>query len=758
MPEDFIAVKAPRTRRSRSDTISDIVAVEPTQEQLSALSAKDRDVYVANKRALDKYRAGAKGREIELNMTFVARLNKRFEELDPATGKPRGYYACLPKERKRATHTRKTPIDPEKARQGKGLKGVLGLFFKQHPEIEVALRTYLRTRRTALLIDPTKPLGAPEPVVNAASCFKVFQFYCQQKGLDKRPDEWPYLCADQGYPALRAFYKKWKAAHPKLAADNEHGADAAKEHEVDATMAKSQIAQTVQALPPVYGRIELDGHLLHAVGTVIFKNKVGIPVHVDLRRCYALVARDVRTPLVFAARLCFGLRYDTNDVLGVLRDVLFPRKKRKPSLDHPQFCYREGAGFPGDEDVMPVLWGNAFQELAWDADSAHISAGDTKVIEDLLRCKVAGERIGNPTARSFIEGFNRFLASAFQVLASGTGKNPQDPARRDPEGAAMKYTVTIELLEELLDIWVRNWNATFRPEFGDTPLGGLRKLADQGEVFLNKLGELSGEDRRHEFFPRFRREMVFSRGAHGVLLVNIHGAKYSGPALVGNATLNAARNRWCTVYVNDEDARKGFIVPDEYPQMRIVVFVQNRALAEFPHPLHWRRLTHWWGSVHGKADKAVTPDTMRAAAQAVAQKAAAGEDTARAAISTVVGEQARVESGAVSSIDSDVDWESVSQPVIDAAEADEAVVDPEFAGQRSVKPESAEEDESAPATTQASASSPAAPKAPAATTTRPRIRRSKPGQAPAGPSSFNPLGAAYVPPPRPRHDPLGLGL
>src|SRR5574337_1291288 len=98
MPEEFIAVKAPRQRRSRADLVSDVPLGAPTQEQLSALTDKQRAAYVANKRALDQYRAGAKGTDIDLDMTLVARMNKRCEEIDPLTGKPRGYYACLPKE------------------------------------------------------------------------------------------------------------------------------------------------------------------------------------------------------------------------------------------------------------------------------------------------------------------------------------------------------------------------------------------------------------------------------------------------------------------------------------------------------------------------------------------------------------------------------------------------------------------------------------------------------------------------------------
>ncbi len=670
--------QAPHHRRTRAE-LADEPWVEPTAQELAALPKPERQTYTTRKLALEKYRLGARAVEIEgLSISEVGRLHRRGEKVNPATGKPQGFYVCVPGRRlDAAKHRRHAPFDEQLAADGKGLKNALSTFFSQHPDIQRLLDAYFKTRRLGS--------AAPEPRITAASAVRAFHKLCRAKLLhEKNPPQWPFNTRQVGAKAVRKYYGEWKALNPQRAAINEQGDAAGQEHAVDAAVANNSLPEADAPLP-MYGRIEVDGISLPAIGAVIFRNKYGVEVTVETRRLYSLIARDCRLPLILGARASFGLRYDINDVLGLTRDCLFPPHRRELTIKAPEFEYREGAGFPAD--VLPGLKGNVWQELAWDADKAHLSASDSQVIKDLLRCRVASERIGSPTARTFIENLNAFLSSAFKVLASATGTHPKDPTRRDPEDAALKYSIRIELLEELLDVWARNWNATYLAELGATPLEAAKQLADRYEVFYNPLGALSQEDRRHEFFPRFRRELCFSRKTHGVLLVNLFGAKYSGPTLAGNTHLASTSNRWCTVYVNDQDAREAWIVPDAYPEMRLHVFVQNRALLKFPHALHWRRMTSWWTAGQGRHDLAVRPDTMRAAADYLGKKAEEGDADARGIFSTVVGEQARLQAGATSSITDGMREEDVHEPVLDAEEAEEAELDPEHeAGPRKPEP------------------------------------------------------------------------
>jgi hypothetical protein len=723
-------------RRSREQIVDDEQWDSPTQEQLTALTDDSGFLlYSKRKRAVELYRQPAiSGETIKaetgLELWQASRLHEAGKKFNPDTHRPTGYYACLPGYARRGVqHARRAEFNAELAKLGQGLKGILDYFLALHDDIATKLEYYLRTRK----VSRDAP---PEPCISSGSVVDAFYFFCREKGLDKLEDRWPFDRDYRGAGAVREYYKKWKAKNPALAALNELGVDAAREQKVDAAVAVNR-EQLPEALPMVFSRVEADGQLLHAIGEVSFVNKYGVEVHVELRRLYALVMVDTTLPLVLAARLSFGLRYDANDVLGLVRDALFPRRRRERlSIDHPQYRYLDGADFPANTPIGKDLRGNGWQELAWDADKSQISAAQQRQIRQLLRCKVASERVGNPTARAFIERFNKYLAKAFEILASGTGSHPRDPARNEPEKAARKYRIRIELLEELLDLFVRNWNATYRPELGATPLEALGQLIGQNRVFYNSLQALDPEQREggaySEFFPSFRRQLRRSRKTHGVLVVNLFGAKYSEKALVNNKLLLSTTNLGCTVYVNPDDAREAWLVPDAYPEMRIYIYVQNRALRAFKHSLHWRMVTSAFVTSMGHRSRALTPDMMRAAAAGLGEQAAAGNPSARAAFSTILGEQARIDSGAVPDFGAQ---EFVSAPVIDESEAMEVEPDPEHLVDAT-----------------------AAPAAPTSASARPgRPARATPAaQPPPAPPLARRVGRPLIRPPVPG-DRLGIG-
>ena len=89
-------------------------------------------------------------------------------------------------------------------------------------------------------------------------------------------------------------------------------------------------------------------------------------------------------------------------------------------------------------------------------------------------------------------------------------------------------------------------------------------------------------------------------------------------------------------------------------------------------------MTAWWTAGQGRHDRAIRPDTMRGAAEFLGKQAKDGDPNAKAIFSTIVGEQARLEAGATSSItDGMGDLEHMPEPVLDAGEAEEAELDPE---------------------------------------------------------------------------------
>jgi hypothetical protein len=66
----------------------------------------------------------------------------------------------------------------------------------------------------------------------------------------------------------------------------------------------------------------------------------------------------------------------------------------------------------------------------------------------------------NPNDRPFVERFFLTLEEAgFHRLPNTTGSNPDDPRRTDPEMAAVRYTMKLEHLQDLVDVLIANFNA-----------------------------------------------------------------------------------------------------------------------------------------------------------------------------------------------------------------------------------------------------------------------------------------------------------
>ena len=673
---DAEPLPSPRARRHRADLVRPLKWIEPGIDELMKLSKAQQQAYSVRKLALEMYRCMASGEEIKnrtgMNITQVGRLHRRADSLNPVTNAPEGYYACLPnRQLHRKPHRRVQPFRADLATTGRGQKHALSCFLEEHPDIEKALLIYFRTRRLGN--------AAAEPKLSPASAVKAFHKLCRAKELHlAQPPAWPFNTSRVGENAIRAFYAKWRSQNQVVATGNEQGEHARYETETDLAVARNSSLEPVQ-LAPLYARVELDEVSLPVLSGVVVPTKDGLDVLVDARRFYGLLLIDHRIPLILAARLSFGPRYDVNDVLGTLRQALFPPGRLTLSIKGGEFDYLPEAGYPAE--VLPGLKGSVWQRLAWDSDAAHVSASDSEVIKALLGCKVSGERLGEPTARQMVERLNGFLSRACSVLASATGTGPTDVVRRSPEEAVAKYDIRAEYLEQLLDVWARNWNATYRPSLGMSPLEAARQLMHKQEVFYNPFGEFATADHRHEFYPRFRRELRFSRNTHGLLAVNLFGAKYSSAELAGNALLANAPDKGCTLFVNDEDARIAWVVPNAYPELRIEVHVQNRRLRAFPHSLLQRRTIAWVEAKEGRYQRAITPDTMRGFSERLGEKAKAGDRDALNTVAAIQGEQHRLMAGGMSTTFPAVAaGEKLPLAVLDVEESDEAELDPEHAG------------------------------------------------------------------------------
>ena len=623
--------------------------------------------YVERKQAVEYYVDGRKGKyildETGINITKAKRL---FESciVRHSDGALVGFFGCLPDQQSPGTthgrDTEKCPFDKKLAAEGKGLKGAFrALLDSNKGWMREQLDKYFRTRSLN-----GRP---PVPLLTQSVVFKAFLQLCDDAGLG--PEDYPLFLKRKGEWGITKHWKTWNATHARQAANNQYGPDAAKEQDVDMASA------TCVELPPLprpdaYGRTELDEHLLHAIGLLRVPCRSGPPIVVRTRRVWGLLLRETAAGPILSTCVSYREKYDKNDVLRLVRKALKPTGPMKqPSL--PGLRYVKGAGFPGEHGFAMHRW----QVLAYDADSAHLSIADIGDLRKLVG-EVENEKVGQPTAHPYAESINSRVATFYEALPSGTGSNPQDPARRDPEAAAIEYCIDVSVLEEILDVWARNFNATHQKSLdGRTPIEHLKALQIQGKVFTSA-ADAFGKFELYKLLPRYEANITFSRGTNkrvGALGVNFHGAWYTRAEFAKDPQLRAATDLRCTVYPED-DARYAWVVPHAFPNKVFLLKVANRDLKDFVHSLDWRRLAEAHGTNMAYEAETSSASMLFSVLEGLGRRAKDGDEAAFISASQFVGVAAQAQNGLLHYVSTAeeraaLDAQSPSQPSVDSPEA-----------------------------------------------------------------------------------------
>jgi hypothetical protein len=537
-----------------------------------------RDIFMKKRLAVELYVAKSKADEIEkrtgYDLSQARRLTERCLLKNPHTHSMHGFWACVPGRRApEPGHNRYAPVNAELAAKGLGLKGALKVLFRKHPGIENALTHYLQHRCL-----PGEP---PVPIIDFKGVVSTFHALCRAAGV--RADQWPFNTQRLGENAICVWWKRTRANYPLQTIGNQFGDAASALAALDMSMVRNTLARVVYK---AYERIELDEHLIHGMFNVGIPNRKGGMTWVATSRFWVLALRDKRTGAVLASSVSYREKYDTNDVLKLIRRALMPPPRPSLELSHPEFRYAVDAAFPAE---LPEFTRNTWMELAWDNDQCHLSLADKGRVEDVVGCRVKFETLGIPVERESIEGLFAGFANDAERLPSGTGSHPRDPARRDPEAAAKSSGLYAHHIEEIWDVYCRNKNSQPSTKCGGlSPLQLLKELHVAGGAFVSPLGEL-GPNNLFKLLPRYPAKLTRRRGAFGPLRVALYGASYSSPELAFDKRLSYTANLSAAIYVED-DARTAFVVPEAYPESVFPVVVVDKDLKGFAHSLEWRRL------------------------------------------------------------------------------------------------------------------------------------------------------------------------
>lgn len=558
----------------------------------------------------------------------VLRLVKRCVAQNPATGAICGFWACVPGWRPPTDRrVRSAPFDKQLAKEGSGLSGALDNLFLHHETVETKLREFIKSR--------SESGSAPVAVLTPRNVHERFIALCKDEGLH-REGKWPFNVERRGYEAVRRWFRSGQYAMPLRSIRNEFGDEAAKVANIDfQTSNNPKKAEAYLA----YERAEVDEHRQDAAWSVWYPATAERFVSVAAKRLWALAMRDVGSRAVLASGISFHWAYNQGDVLSLVHRALKPPKPMRLAVRNEHFDYAEGACYPAERTSLG-LEGNLWQVLAMDAHSTHFAAPVLHALEEAIGCHIAGERVGEPTARASLEKFFHILAVLEQNLPSATGNNPDSPARRNPEGNARRWVVVAPLAEQLLDVICRNYNVTPSSACGGlSPMQRLAEMVAGGRVFRCPIGELR-QTNLHLLLPRYPAVASRKRGKDrlGPLGVNLFGGRYVGPELTKDIELAEALDKRVWVYVQD-DACHAVVVPWAFPDRHYKVVLVGRYSDE-PHTLTQRRLAAAFAKnnhVKGHADAPNLTAGITRALGAAAKK----DDAAASLLSGVVAFQDR---------------------------------------------------------------------------------------------------------------------
>jgi putative transposase len=278
--------------------------------------------------------------------------------------------------------------------------------------------------------------------------YKKFIRFCKSQGLTPEKGSYPFNTRDLGRRSFYRHVKNLRLSNPQLIMKN-FGEDAEMLYNSTGVGDKNNIIERP------FERVELDGHRLDISLAVRFTTPEGDEIVNTIDRIWLLAIVDVATNLTLGYHVVINKEYSADDVMMCVRNACLPWVPKKltiPALKMP----KEG-GFASE--IIPVTKYAIWDEICFDNAMAHLANKVKKKLKQIIGCAVNTGPVGTPTRRPKIEKLFHILEDeAFHRLVNTTGSNPKDPRRKDPEKKAVTYEISVEEIEQLVEVYIANQN------------------------------------------------------------------------------------------------------------------------------------------------------------------------------------------------------------------------------------------------------------------------------------------------------------
>jgi len=401
------------------------------------IAEEDIDDYERRKKAVTAYLNGTPFAKIKGDYGFskaeIYRMLDRCLTVRP-NGTMYGFHALIPRI-SIAPYKRKSPINPELAAQTKGLAGAFMQLMAEHE----SLYRYVENRALRA--------GGKSAAAIARVIHPEFLKKCAKL---RAPNQYPFNTDDQGSRALTRFIDRMREEY--------YSAKDGKEQESADAFLGPLTAQPsgAQQLRP-FEETEHDGHNGDFYFVIKTRGHHGEWIYTTPMRLWLmlLIDRSSRAILGYSYRLG-STNYPAISVMRSLVHAITPWKPKVLTLPH--LAYKEGAGFPSG--IAPRARGRLLDFVCFDGAKGNIAKMTLQAVTKVLGATLNNGRVRYPIARPFIERLNQTLEThGFRRLPIGF--NPKGP-KEERERAlkeAMAHAVTIDELEQIIDVLLANYNA-----------------------------------------------------------------------------------------------------------------------------------------------------------------------------------------------------------------------------------------------------------------------------------------------------------
>lgn len=430
---------------------------------IEALDEPERERFRKYRAAIEAYlctgQAKAISKELGLPKNGIVRQLNRCVTL-ASDGKPFGW-AALVRGLRTAGYERKAALPHGRSSASEGSSGAFIAFLFEHPEIKQCIDRLVFKRGENGVVHEAK--------IAVKNIYAAFVACCEEAGITGQ--QYPLNSKSKGRRSLERYVQAVMNSRPEEACRTRFGTTARSHLNVGRGRQSSQLAQAS------FDVVGIDPHKIDCIGTIKISGPKGRQ-RVAMERLWIVPVMDDYSRAILGYSV--GIRTECSSTTIEEAIISATSAWRPRDLKVPGMVYAPNAALPSG--AFPSLVGRGWAAMMVDNAAVHYSNTIAERARRRIGCAVNYGPIGHWKHRPALERVMKTLeAHGFQRPPSTTGASPLDPAKSDPVRKAVEHAIDLEMLLDVIDVVIANYNATPNEALGNrSPLSLLRDYVDLG--------------------------------------------------------------------------------------------------------------------------------------------------------------------------------------------------------------------------------------------------------------------------------------